>query len=56
MLEFRVVGLLRFTNGVEKIDYDNWGSCDKISIETIIKLADIYNIKYQDWYLEYREV
>jgi len=54
MTEFRVVGLLKFTNGIEKIDYDSWGRCDVISIETMNKLANAYNIKYVDWYIEYR--
>lgn len=54
MKEFRVVGILQFTNGITKVDYDSWGRCDVISIETMNQLANAYNIKYKEWYLEFR--
>lgn len=54
MLEFRVVGRVKFTNGIERVEYDNWGRAD-LSIETMLQLEHLYNVKYQDWYLEYRE-
>lgn len=53
MKEFRVVGIIKFTNGSTKVEYDSWGKVD-LSIETMLQLEYIYNVKYIDWYLEYR--
>lgn len=55
MLEFRVVGIIQKIDGSQELNYDSWGKAN-LSIDTMNKLANLYNIKYVNWYLEYREV
>ena len=54
MLEFRVVGKIKRSDGSITEEKDSWGR-GNLSIATMKKLANAYNIKYVDWYLEYRE-
>lgn len=52
---FRIVGFVKNFKGEENPVYENWGKAN-LSIDTMNKLANLYNIKYVNWYLEYKEV
>ena len=51
---FRCVGTHSYYNWPDQVEYESWGKCE-LSIETMIKLAHLYNLKYSSWYLEYKE-
>ena len=51
---FRVVGIVKYINGIEKLVYEEWGKAI-LSIESMNQLAHLNNIKYKNWFLEYKE-